>query len=170
MGQNVLLSIAAVILLGSFLVAANGLLSDNMRIASEDEYILTALTLEQSIIDEVKTKAFDQATVSTPVNSTSALSVPGIDGGESIPNPDVNPGSGFLSATKFNDVDDYNGYARIVNTPRAGTFTLSVTVCYASETSPDSAAAGKTFCKRMTVSATNPLLTAPVSLQYIFVY
>ena len=170
MGQNLLLSIGAVILLGAFLVAANGLLTDNMRIASEDEYILTALSLEQSIIDEAKTKAFDQATVSTPVNSAATLSVLGRDAGESIPTPDVDGGSGFRSVTTFNDVDDYNGYVRVINTPRAGTFTVMVSVCYATETSPDVAAAGKTFCKRMSLSATNPLLTTPVSLQYIFMY
>jgi hypothetical protein len=51
----------------------------------------------------------------------------------------------------FNDVDDYNGYRRIVHTGDAYDLLLEVSVGYAMPTAPDSLLSFPTFCKRMSV-------------------
>src|ERR1041385_6512293 len=145
---NIILTIGAIIIFGTFLKSSNSLMTGNTQIAEQNEYYLTALSLAQSVIGEAKIKAFDQKTITTAVSSPDSLSaVLGTDGvSESVPNPDTltsnTPYSvttlGFLSNPKFNDIDDYNGYKRIVNTPRTEKYTFTSKVVYASPTYPDS--------------------------------
>lgn len=173
MGSSLLLTIGSLVMLGLFMLSANGLISDNIHTAEENEYYLTALSLAQSVIDEAKTKSFDQVTVTSVVSSPSAFTTPaglGPDTGESITGPDSASGGVYLSLSRFNDIDDYQGYIRLANTARADRYTVTAAVEYANALSPDSSSAVGTFCKKMTVTVTSPYLPGPVSLQYAFVY
>ena len=169
MGANMLLTIGAVLLFGMFLSLSNKLMIGNNQIASQNEYYITGLSLAQSVIDEAKTKAFDQKTASGSVSSRSSLTSPdslGRDGSSELTVPAVDTlcssspysstSKGYWSSIKFNDIDDYKGYSRLVNTPRAEGYKLRVTVNYASETSPDSSSMSRTYCKKITVKVTSP--------------
>ena len=173
MGNGFLLTIGALLLLSLFTLTANGLISENERIAEENEYFVTSLSIAQSIIDEAKAKAFDQGTVSTPLDSLIVLTLPinlGPETGEFVPVPDSLGTGGYMSTSFFNDVDDYNGYVRVVDTPRAEGYAATVRVEYGSPTWPDSILTTSSFCKRMTVSVTNPHVSQAVTLQYAFIY
>jgi hypothetical protein len=190
MGANMMLTIGSIVLFGIFLSSANRLVIGNNQIASQNEYYIAGLALAQSIIDEAKTKAFDEQTVTQAATSRSALTAPGSLGrdgaGEAVPLPDtltsVSPYSptnkGYYSALKFDDIDDYNGYSRLANTARAEGYLLSVSVSYASETYPDSAVSAKTYCKTMAVKVTSPFFPkktdsdAPdtLTVSYTFTY
>ena len=169
MGANMILTIGAVLLFGTFLSITNKLMIGNNQIASQNEYYITGISLAQSIIDEAKTKSFDQKTVSGSVSSRSSLTSPdslGRDGlsEQSVPVVDTltaavpysTSGKGYLSSVRFNDIDDYKGYSRIVNTPRSEGYKLRVTIGYVSETCPDSSSASKTYAKKMIVKVTSP--------------
>ena len=169
MGGNMMLTIGAIVLFGMFLSSSNKLMIGNSRIASQNEYYITGLSLAQSIIEEAKTKAFDQNTVNadTIVVSRSSLtgsSSLGPGSGETVPSRDtlssVTPynatNKGYMSAVRFNDIDDYNRYVRLVNTPRAEGYILNVKVNYATETNPDIPQNTQTYCKKMTVQVTSP--------------
>ena len=106
--------------------------------------------MAQAIIDEAKTKAFDQYTDTSGVTTTDGLTpfkFIGPDGAFELSVPKTDTLStgfpynistpGFQSTFKFNDLDDYNKYTRLVNTQRAEKFSLNVKVNYASETDPD---------------------------------
>ncbi|HEY6191644.1 MAG TPA: hypothetical protein VI215_04870 [Bacteroidota bacterium] len=181
MGSNITLAVGALIIFSTFLSSSNKLMIMNTQLAEQNEYYLTALSLGESLISEAKAKAFDQMTVTNPVTLTDSLSsVLGTEGvSETIPSPDTLITStpytaatpGFRSGVKFNDVDDYNGYKRKVNTQRAEGYTLSAKVAYASPTYPDSIKSGvKTFCKTMTVVVKSPFIPDSVSLSYTFLY
>ncbi len=173
MGVNMLLTIGGIILLSTFVLYASGLMSDNVKISSDNEYVITAIGLGQSLIEEAKLKAYDEATVAGAVTTASQLSAPNIlgsDSGESIQNPDTAMANGSASFAKFDDIDDYNNYIRIVNTPRAENYRISSTINYASETFPDSSKSTQTFCKRMTVTVTSAYFPQPVTLYYSFTY
>lgn len=173
MGNSFLLTIGALLLLGLFTLTANGLIAENERIADENEYYLTSLSIAQSVIDEAKSKSFDQTTVSAPLDSLLTLTLPmslGPEPGEFVPVPDSLTPNGYLSQSMFNDVDDYNGYVRVVNTPRAEGYTVNVRIDYASPTWPDSTVTTSSFCKRMTVTVTSPLVSEAISLHYAFIY
>jgi hypothetical protein len=174
MGNAFLLTLGALIILSLFTLTANGLINDNMTAAEQNEYYLTALSLGQSLIHEAKTKSFDQVTDTSAVLSPLSLtpvSLLGPESGEFIALPDSGGlATGYHSSTAYNDVDDYNGYVRIVNTPRAEGYRVTSYVQYASPTWPDSASGVATFCKEMTVTITSPYLSQPVIVQYAFFY
>ncbi len=174
MGSNMILTIGALLLFGTFLSSSNRLMTGNTQIATQNEYNMTALALAQSVIDEAKMKSFDENTVSTGVLSPNNLTVPAslkYDGnGEKTPSPDTLSSTGFSSIKLFDDIDDYNNYTRLVNTPRAEGYNISVSVGYASETYPDSSKGSRTYCKKMTVTVTSKYISQPLTLMYAFVY
>jgi hypothetical protein len=185
MGPNILLAVGSLLIFGTFLRSSDQMMNANTQIAEQNEYYLTALSLAQSVIAEAKTKAFDQNTVASPVSSPDSLSgFLGQDGsGEAIPTAVPYPDTliktspytaatpGFRSNLKFNDVDDYNGYKRLVNTQRAEAYTITSKVVFASPTYPDSTKVStKTFCKRMTVTVKSPYIPDSVVVSYAFVY
>lgn len=174
MGINMLLTIGGIVLLTTFVLYANGLMFDNTKIASDNEYVITAISLAQSVIDEAKTKGFDEATLLATVTSANDLTpviLMGADGpSETFATPDSIDSNHPHSIAQYDDVDDYHGYVRIVNTPRAEGFRVETAVEYVSETNPDSVSAVRTFCKRMQVTVTSPYMQHPVLLSYAFTY
>ena len=186
-----ILTIGAVLLFGAFLSLSNRLMIGNNQIASQNEYYITGISLAQSIIDEGKTKAFDQKTVSAGVASRAALTSPDSLGKDNLSEqlvpvvdtltsatPYSSTNKGYLSAIKFNDIDDYNLYSRIVNTQRAEGYKLKVSVGYTSETAPDSSSGSRTYAKKMTVKVTSPYFPKSgsdggqdtLTLSYVFTY
>jgi hypothetical protein len=169
MGANMMLTIGAILLFGMFLSTTNKMMIGNNQIAAQNEYYIAGISLAQSIIDEAKTKAFDEKTIGQDSmvnrpNLTAAASL-GRDGGPEVFSlPDLirtsSPYSvkypGYSSQVAFDDIDDYNNYRRRVNTPRAEGYQLSCRVNYASETAPDSSKSSRTYCKVMTVKVTSP--------------
>ena len=159
MGSNMVLTIGALLLFGTFLTSSNRLMTGNTQIATQNEYNVTALAIAQSVIDEAKLKAFDEQTVTQSVVSpllltaSASLKYDGIT--ETAPSPDTLSSLGYSSIRLYDDVDDYNGYTRTVNTPRAEGYNVSVVVAYASETSPDSSKSTQTYCKTMKVTVTS---------------
>jgi hypothetical protein len=181
MGINVILSLFALVIFGTFFSSTIQLMTNNTAIADQNEYFITALSLGQSVIDEAKTKSFDQKTVSAAVavpDSLTAVAALGRELGESFSFPDtLTAGSpfsslspGYLSTVKFNDIDDYKGYQRLIKTARADKYTVSVDVYYVSPTYPDSTEAVPTFGKQMKVTVSSPYLPHSVSLLYTFTY
>jgi hypothetical protein len=169
-----ILTIGAILLFGVFLKTSNQLMIGNNQIAATNEYYISALSVGQSVIDEAKTKFFDEKTVLGPVftaDTLTAVNALGREGGaEAVPNPDTLRSGAFRSMTKFDDIDDYNGYRRLVNTTRAEGYNVLVSVNYASETNPEASSASKTFCKRMTVKVWSKYIPDTLKFSYAFAY
>lgn len=179
MGSNIICAVGAILLFGAFLSSSNREMTLNTRVAEQNEYYITAISLAQSLIDEAKTKAFDVKTIGVsniPRNGLTASL--GREPGEGFPMPDTllstspyTPAAqGYLSVNRFNDVDDYNQYVRIVNTQRAERFQIKSAVTYVSESDPMATSGSQTFCKRMDVTVSSPFLTDSVRLSYVYSY
>lgn len=184
MGYNLLLTIGALLLLGTLLVSTNNLISFNDGESRGNEYVLAAYGAAQTIISEARTKAFDEKGVAAEIADTSGLSLPGVFGpdgsGEAVPSADTmvtaspfsaaNPG--YPGSVRFDDVDDYNGYVRVLKASRAYEGdTVLVSVSYVSPEDPGGAVSpARTMCKRMTVTVRGRHLPAPVTLNYGFTY
>src|SRR5437870_4607248 len=123
MGNNLMLTMGAIVLFTVFLLSANSILLDNSKIADESEYTLTAVALAQSVIDEAKMKSFDEAGIGKVLTSRDSLTAPhslGTDTKtERVTGIDVANSTGFQSMQKFDDVDDYDKYMRRVDTQEA---------------------------------------------------
>jgi hypothetical protein len=161
-GQSVL-TIGAFVVLSTMTLNVNTQLTDTGTTGLEMEATLDGISIAQSMLDEVLTKEFDQHTTggarAYSPNDLTGTSAFGPDGTtQIISGLDSSSTSVFQSQTKFDDVDDYNGYARKVWNPRFGWFDVSVSVSYANEDNPNTTQTDKSFYKLVTVRVSHPNL------------
>lgn len=176
-GQSMMV-IVAMMLLGTFSLTINSTLVLSSSTGLEMEASLDALSYGHSLVDEILQRDFDEVTIGTRIFNTADLSTTlGRESGEVFTLPDSSGSDVFQSRTMYDDVDDYNGYRRIIRNPRLDDFTLTVQVHYASEDSPFSVTGSKTFCKQVQVIVTNPYMpkdqngvVSPLTLSDLSVY
>lgn len=112
------------------------------------EAVETAKDIGQSFITEAHSKPYDLYTVNNTIEDLSDLTNP----------YSLGPATGE-SYENFNDVDDFDGLVKTINTPRLGTFTVSMMVYYVDPDNPDvKVTSHETQAKLITVSVTNPFL------------
>lgn len=164
-GQSFLV-IGAFVVLSTLTLNVNATLINTSTTGLEMEATLDAVSIAQTMTDEILTQEYDQQTTggarvydATDLTRAGDLGPDGtgekIDGDHGV---DTSSTGNFESRGKFNDVDDYHGYTRKAWNPRFGWYTVTVTVCYVNEDDPSLASADRTFYKRVTVSVTHPNL------------
>jgi len=118
---------------------------------------LTAFSLADDLIEEIKQKAFDASTLDFPTTDpstlTSAYSL-GHGGWETYPD--------------YNDIDDYNGFVQSVSAPHAEGYEITCVVQYVDGDDPDQIVSTQTFYKKVTVNVDSPYLRSPIQLSHIF--
>ena len=122
---------------------------------SESEYTMTATSVGQTLLNEIGTKAFDQATALSDTAGLASFAAPGALG----------PNAGEVYPL-FNDVDDYNRFSTSVMSARAGEFTIACAVVYVNIATPNTVSTIRTRTKRVTLTVTSPLMSDPVNLVY----
>jgi len=159
MGFNQFLSIGAIALLALVSLRFNSTLLENRTTEVENKVYLTAFSLADDLIEEIKQKAFDEETVewrAIPVEQLSPASSFGpVDPGESTVNT-------------FDDIDDYHGYQKAVSLPHVENYSVMSTVDYVSATDPDVTSSSQSYFKRISVRVTSPYLSHPVKLSFVF--
>ena len=182
---QMLLVLAALLLLGMVTLAVNKMLVNKTTTMLEAEASLNAISLAQSMIDEIMTKSYDLATApgsSGPKDSgpkvydSTAFTAPASLGPSNaevsaVPRPEPpDTAVAYKSVAGYNDVDDYNNYTRKAYTTLMGTFTLTDTVYYVSEFDPNSKSDKQTFHKKVVVTVRHPNMPRPLQLSDIAVY
>lgn len=175
MGQAMLI-LGAFALLSVLALSINQTLLSTQTIGLEMEANLTALSIAQTLMDEITTQEFDERTTTgVKIYSTSEMTPvasfgPAPEAGETpitwvdsayydlagTKAPYDNGGilHDFRSKDYFDDVDDYNGYRRKAYDYRMGYFDVIVVIQYVNEDSPDSTSAVRTNQKRINVGVT----------------
>lgn len=129
-------------------------------VSYDNEAVLTALNIAESVLHEVAAKSFDENVIGKSVSSPDSLTSPmalGPDYGESFPS--------------FDDIDDYNGHVRTANSGRLGNFTVTVNVCYTTRALAGNCSSSRTFLKKVGVTVSgNPKLSNSVSAASIVAY
>jgi hypothetical protein len=119
------------------------------------EYLNAAISVTQSYISEIRSKAYDEKTITNTITDNSFSSTLGTDG-EVYPN--------------FDDIDDYNGYVfKDINTKYAGTYKSSVKISYVNPTSLI-ASSTPTKMKRIVVSTYSKNLSDTLKMNYYSSY
>jgi hypothetical protein len=155
MGVNIMLALGSLVMFATFLGSSNKVMIGNNQLASQNEYYIAALSYGQSVIDEAKTKHYQGTVMVGGVPAPSLLL--GVEtSAEKINYVDTMTVKGYASEQKFDDVDDYDGYSRLVNSPRAEGYRISASVNWADETNPNLVSATPTAYKRMLVKITSP--------------
>ncbi len=163
-GAQTLLTIGALMLLSSVILSLNNAILGRGIMNYESEASLTATSLAQSLLEEVRTRSFDEQTV--PPNRVSNPSYL-----TTSANLGTEPGE--VSTGDFNDVDDYNEFGRIATTSRLGDFKEEVEVYYVRSGNLLDALNYQTYLKRIDVRVANTYIGTPdqtITLSTVIAY
>jgi len=157
---QLLLVIGALTLLSIVTLSVNSMFLSKTTAIIQSEAHLTAISVAQSMLDEIMVAAYDSATASKRIypGQESKLTPSGGLGPEgteityvTLPElPDT--GVPYRSVTKYNDADDYNHYQRYYFSSSLGIFTVVDSVYYVSPSNPDITSTSPTFFKRVVVT------------------
>lgn len=155
-----LLIIGSLVIFGAVSLFINGARLDSERIMMETEFQITAIGLAQSFIEEAKGLPFDEGVV----DSLFTGRVPESFTAEN----DLGPESGE-DYPLFDDVDDYNGLFRHIDTPRAS-YTVEVTVGYADSVTLAPQGVYRSLFKIMNVRVASAFFRDTVQCSYLFTF
>ena len=150
-------SIGALLVFSLISLRFNASVLENSTVETENKIYLTAFSLADDLIEEIKQKAFDAATVNFPTTDPEDLTSPyslGHADWEVYPN--------------FNDIDDYNGFQRGVSAPHAENYQVRCSVFYVDPDNPDVKVMTKTFYKKVVVTVISPYVRNVINLSFIF--
>lgn len=164
--------IAAITLLSIVALSVNTLIINKTTAILQAEAYLAAVTIGQSMLDEIMVAKFDSAVLGTkkvfPGQSSKFTpifnfgpEVSGINGNEialvTLPeSPDTT--SYYASSRYYDDIDDYNGYKRYFYSQSLGIFTVTDSIYYWTDTGGDTTANNQTFFKKIVVTVRHPNL------------
>jgi hypothetical protein len=155
-GIQSLLAIGAVWLFALVSINFNSAVVRNISIEVENKVYLTAFSLADDMIEEMKQKAFDERTLDFITPDSLQLTAPSMlkAEGEIWPN--------------FDDIDDYNGYSKDIGLPYLETYHIVTKVFYVQRNDLYKVSPVQTFCKKVEVTVTSKYMTMPVVLSFIF--
>ena len=149
----------AIVLLAALVLNVNRSLLKSTDQTIQAEAIIAGTSVAQQVIDIISSKAFDEATIDTVIESENDFTSPAYLG------PD-----GSEVASNYDDIDDYDGFVGVINTPRMGPDTARVTVRYVNPTSPGSTSNVRTRMKRIDVRVISPYLPDTLKMFYYSSY
>ncbi|NLT51092.1 MAG: hypothetical protein GXX85_09270 [Ignavibacteria bacterium] len=155
-GNQTILVLGGIILFSYLILNFNNASITQLNLSLENEAIITATAVGQSIIDEAQSRAFDENTVSNFVDKVADLSLSLKSDNE-------------VNSTDYDDVDDYNGMKRTETLGRLGNFDLEVEVYYVNKSTLAKSFA-PTFSKRIDVKIKNNYLPNEIKLSHVVSY
>lgn len=153
-----ILTIGSLALLGIISLNFNNNALENTTAEIENKVYLTAFSLADDLIEEIKLKSFDEKTIDFPSVNRTTLT----QGSNFGPDGEAYP--------FYDDVDDYDGYNSVANAPHAESYNIHCDVNYVSETDPTSPSNTQTFHKRVDVTVTSPYLRHSINLNFVFTH
>jgi hypothetical protein len=154
--SELLQTIGAMVIFSLILLSATSLIKRNTHLQIEGELEQEVIAVAQDIIEEGRTKEFDEVSVG-------ATAPPADIPGDFEPVSDLGPetdddedGDGDYERHEFDDFDDYHGWEGDIETEH-GVFNIRAEVCYASTSTYECTSSQTTF-KKMKVFITNKFL------------
>lgn len=151
-----MLSLGALLIFSLISLRFDTAVLENTGVEVENKVYLTAFSLADDLLEEIKLRAFDANTVQFPITNPAGLT-----------NYPLGPSSSEVYPN-FNDIDDFNGYHRIIDAPHAEKYEVFCEVYYVGEDTPEIKSSIRTFYKRTDITVTSPYLKNPVKLSSIF--
>ncbi|MFO7847773.1 MAG: hypothetical protein R6V27_14495 [Balneolaceae bacterium] len=144
--SEVLQTMAAMIIFSIILLNANHVIHRNSMIQVESELEQEIIALGQEVVEEARTKSFDQVTVN-------AAAPPSIIPAGFTPTDQLGDDAGESTRSSFNDFDDYNGWTDTFTTEH-GDFEVQAEVYYVDPVNFQKTGSPTTFKKiEVTVSS-----------------
>ncbi|GEM_PF-4901249 len=154
MNIQTFITIGAIILLGILGITLNRTISNAEETKIFSECILTANSLAQEMIYEIKQKKFDKNVGDEITVNVANLTPPAQFGAA--------PGK---PASQFVSVEEYHNHKRTVNTNRFGNFNIVVNVSYVNENNFTQISSTQTRAKEILVKVANKYLLDTLKLR-----
>jgi hypothetical protein len=151
-----MLTMGALVLLSLTSLRFNTSVLENSTAQIENKVYLTAFSLADDMIETIKQRSFDEATINFPTGLAN-----------------LTPASSLKAETgetyqTFDDVDDYNGYERKISAPHAENYRLWCEVHYVDGNNQDTEISTQSYYKKVTVYVSSPYMREDISLSFIF--
>jgi hypothetical protein len=158
MSSNIqsMLSLGALMIFGMISLRFDSAVLQNTELEVENKVYLTAFSLADDLLEEIKQKAFDEQTVVFKSITPTALT------------PTQNLGKEGEVWPAYDDIDDYNNFSKPVSLPHAEKYTVSSKVFYVSADDQDELSSTQTYYKRVEIFVDSPYLPHRVKVYYIF--
>lgn len=153
-----LLAIGSIVLFSFVSYNFNSSVLQNLALEVENKVYLTAFSLADDMIEEIKQKAFDEETIVFR----------SINPDELTESPYLRAETDETDVSMYDDIDDYNGYQRPISLPHAENYTVKCKIDYVSASNPQQISLAQTFFKRVEVTVTSPYMRNAVKLSYVF--
>lgn len=151
-GINSMLSIGAILLLSLVSLRFNSSILENNTVEIENKVYLTAFSLADDLIEEIKEKAFDERTVDFQAIDLDQLTLPLGREGEVWP--------------LFDDMDDYDGYQKVVDLPHAEGYNITCRVSYVDSDGKELLT--QSYYKKVNIIVSSDYLRYPLFMSFIF--
>ena len=150
---HTILSMGAIMLLALVSLNFNSTVLQNTTVELENKVYLTAFSLADDLIEEIKQRAFDEKTIDFQAIAQNQLTLPlGPETGEVWP--------------FFDDMDDYQNYVKPVSLPHVEDYIVSCQINYATPSGDNMLA--QTYYKKVTIKVTSKYLSNPLYMKFIF--
>lgn len=147
-----MLSIGTLVIFSIISMLVNSSYLQSSSIEIEDKVYLTAFSLADDLVEEMKQKAFDEKTIDFQAIRQDQLTAVLGPEGEVWPN--------------FDDIDDYKGYTKNVDAPHAEGYHVACDVVYCNA---DGTLSGtQQYYKKVTITVTSDYLPDPFQMYFIF--
>jgi hypothetical protein len=158
-GVQSFLAIGAISFLTLTSLSFNSSLLESSTSEVENKVYLTAFSLADDLLEEIKEKEYDEKTLVFPTTNRNNLTFPAnFDDGENYEN--------------YDDIDDFNTYSRDIEAPYVEKYHVSSVVYYVQEDNPNILSTNPTFHKRVDVTVSSPYMRDNnfVVLSFIFTH
>ncbi len=153
------LALGSIIILSIYVLHTNEFIVEANQSMVETTAMVPAVGVAQAMLEEIKSKAFDEKIYNGPADNPSDLTS----------NPYLGPDAGE-SVGNYDDIDDYDGYNQNM-TLNGLNFNVQVSVGYVNKNDLDHFTGSQPFfLKRTVVQVDNAYLSSPVTMHYIFTY
>lgn len=157
-GQQ-LLTLGGMMLLGLLVLRMTTSFMTTSDVLLETKFGVLATSIATSVLEEAKSKSFDEKTISSGIenvlNMTGHAAL-GKETGEVYPN--------------FDDFDDFNNFVRVDSSMPSAVFTINCKVYYVEPSAPEVKVNYQTWNKRIDVRISSPSLLDTVKISTVFSY
>jgi len=148
-----MLSLGALMLLSFISLSFNSTILQTSTVEIENKVYLTAFSLGDDLIEEIKQKAFDERTLEFQAINENQLS------------PQCGPETGEVWPY-FDDMDDYHNYSKPVSLPHVEDYTVTASVNYVNSLGQNISV--QSYFKKVTITVSSKYLRSPIELKFIF--
>jgi hypothetical protein len=151
-----MLGLGALVILTLTTLSFNSSVLENSTTQIDNKVSLTAFSLADDMIEIIKQKSFDEATINFPTGLANLT-----------PADQLGPESGETYSS-FDDIDDFNGYEKTVSAPHAENYRIWCEVKYVDGDNPDIEISTQSYYKKVIINVSSPYMKEDISLSFIF--